>query len=73
MMTLYCHAMQTLLQNICKSNKTGQLLGQIIQVCQRESASNAMVSLLRAITADAFGNEPERWLVALQNSTECAR
>lgn len=70
---MYCHAMQDLLHKIAKNKKTGLLLAQIIRVCQCESASNGMVSMLRAITADALVKKPECWLVALQNSTECAR
>ena len=65
--------MQGLLQKILESKKTGLLLEQIIKVFQHESACNGMVLLLRAITADVFVKKPECWLVALQNSTECAR
>lgn len=72
-MTVYYHAVQGLLHKIAENKRTDLLLKQIIQVCQHESACNGMVSLFRAITADAFVKKPEQWLAAVQNSTECAR
>lgn len=66
------HALQGLLQTM-NEGKSKLHLNEILQSAFKETTCNAMVSLLRAITADGFCKHPHRWLEALRLSTECDR